>query len=122
MTKTGSIWVQSLLVGLLSLVGVMVFLSIKAGVSVGIGMALALTNFWLLERLVKEVVKAGSPNKRRLIAMIVAKGIVFFGILGFVVMKVPIEAGPLLLGLSCVVGGIVLEGIKNIFVGQSEGA
>lgn len=119
MTKTRSIWLKSLGVGLLALVGSLFFLSVEAAISVSIGIAIALVNFWLLERLVKGLVSQEVKKPLRLVLIFVLKVGFIFGALSIVILKMSIETVPFLLGLSCVVGGILLEGISGLFSTQN---
>jgi hypothetical protein len=115
LTKTRSIWLKSLGVGLLMLIGSLYFGNVEAAFSVAIGMAIAIVNFWLLERLIQKILGGGPKQPKRLILLFVAKVVLLLGVLGFVVLKVPMQAGYFLLGLSCIVGGIILEGLTGLF-------
>jgi hypothetical protein len=102
------------------LVGSLFFVDQAATMSVGIGVAIAIANFWLLERLVNALVGKKKINLRRLILIFIAKVAVLFGVLGFVVLKVPLEAFAFLLGLSCIVLGIMIEGVTDLFGGSQS--
>ena len=115
MTRTRSIWIKSLVAGLLTGVGTLYFVGHEALVSVGLGVGIATINFWLLERLVTGLVDRNRIRRRQLLIIFLSKAALLFGVLGYVVLKVPIQAGPFLLGLSCIVMGIVLEGITGLF-------
>jgi hypothetical protein len=121
LTKTKSIWIKSLVAGLLMLVGSLFFTNQAATMSIGIGVAIAVANFWLLERLVKALVSQKEVNSGRVVLIFIVKLLVLFGVLGFVMLKVPVEALAFLFGLSCIVVGIVFEGITSLlFVQQGQ--
>ena len=115
LTRTRSIWIKSLVIGLLMLVGSLFVVSRVATISIGIGVGIAVANFWLLEQLVVKLLSQKKRSLTRLVLIFLAKVLILFGVIGFVVLKVPIEALPFLLGLSCIVIGIVLEGIMGFF-------
>ena len=120
MTSTRSIWIKSLVSGGLLLIGSLVWGSQVAFLSVLVGIGVALANFWLLERLVTGLIHRESRNTKRLFVTFVVKLILVFGVIGFVVLKVPLAMGWLLLGLSCVVAGIVLEGVQGLLFGPAK--
>lgn len=119
MTTTRSIWIKSLVSGLIMLVVSWLGASGQAAVSVLVGIVVALLNFWLLERLVSGILHRQTAGFKRLLPAFAAKGLILFGLLGFVVLKVPLEMGYFLLGLSCVVAGIILEGFQGLFFGPA---
>lgn len=119
LTTTRSIWIKSVASGLIMLVVSGLSASGEAVFSVGIGIAVALLNFWLLERLVSGLLQRQTASIKRLLAAFAAKGLILFGMLGYVVLKVPLEIGYFLLGLSCVVAGIILEGLQGLFFGSA---
>ncbi len=95
-------------------------MSRTATLSVAIGIAIAVANFWLLERLVTGLINREETSSKRLLLIFIAKAAVLFGVLGYVVLKVPIVVVPFLVGLSCIVIGIVLEGIWGLVGPQTE--
>lgn len=101
-------------------IGSLFFASLVAAMNVLMGVAIALTNFWLLEQLVKRMASQKKKSFIRLILIFIAKLAVLFGVIGFVVLKVPIQVIPFLLGLSAVVMGIVLQGIMDLLFSQQD--
>ncbi len=96
------------------------FVNREAAASVLIGVLIALANFWLLERLAIGLLGRKKASTTRLVLMFIAKMAILFGVLAFVVLRVPIQPLYFLLGLSCIVVGIVAEGIIGMFSSQVE--
>ena len=119
MTTTRSIWIKSLVSGLLILLGSVIWASPRAGISVAVGILLALANFWLLERLVSGILNRQATSSKRLLLTFATKILILFGLIGLVVLKMPLDMAFFLLGLSCVVAGIVLEGLQGLFFGST---
>ncbi len=111
MTRTGSIWKKSLVAGACAVAGSWVFFSQTAAVSALLGVVIAIANFWLLERLVSGFASKQKVSPAKLLVIFLCKALVMFGAIGFVVMKLSIEAVPFLIGLSCLVIGITLDGL-----------
>ena len=107
----------ALLATLLTLPGVVLGFSLAGfamATGVVVGSVIAISNFWLLSRIVVRTTGGENTNAVVLFGRILVKFGLLFVAIGAVVLLLEVDGLGVLLGLSTVIGGIILTSIVDL--------